>query len=417
MAAITPDDIAHYLKECYDGQTVSIQTPKDCTFYDLLKKNGNGGGESYPLPVNTSSGQGIGSKFSTAQSSAGAGNGYKFSLTWGRNFMVYRVTDEAIETAHGGNSSFVDTVDHEMETIMETYGLDNSRQLWGNGGAPLGTRASASTNVITLTSLQDAYNFHEGMTVTASADDGSLTSHTLRVGSTTVSSVDREAGTVTLASAAAITDFANSDKLFRAGTFQGNPATTGVKLFMGIQGWMPSSAPSSTLFFGVDRTNDTRLSGTRLPSAIATGSNAERIRKAAAFAFQTAGAKPRHCFVSPMQWEVLSIYLQQKGMSQIRVGNYTGTMGYDAMEMVTPNGRLAILSDRHCPETGAFLLNMDKLEFISVNGEHIKPLDRGGSAMLHVSDDAAWERRWMTLGNLANRDPGQHARCSLTAVS
>lgn len=417
MAAITPDDIAHYLKEVYDGQTVSIQTPKDNVFYDLLKKNPNGGGKYYPLPVNTASGQGIGSKFSTAQSSAGAGTGYEFLLTYGRQFMVYRITDEAIETADGGTASFVDTIDHEMDTLMETNGIDTSRQLWGNGGAPLGTRASISTNTVTLSNLQDAYNFHEGMTVVASANDGSSTSHTVRAGSTTVASVDREAGTVTLVSAAGITGFADSDKIFRAGSFQGNPSTTGVKLFMGIQGWLPASAPSSTAFFNVDRTNDTRLSGTRLPTAYLTGSNAERIRKTAAFAFTTAGAKPRHCFVSPMQWEVLSIYLQQKGMSEIKVGNYTGTMGYDAMEMKTPNGRIAILADRHCPDDSAFLLNMDKLEFISVNGPVLKPLDRGGSALLHVSDDAAWERRWMTLGNLANRDPGQHARCALQAVA
>lgn len=415
MASISVTDIQYYLKELYDGQTVATLVPKGNPLLDMMTKDTGGGGKYYPLPVNVNSAQGIGSKFSTAQSNATAGSGKEFLLTYGRNFMVYRIDEETIRTATGGNTSFESAIDGEMKRLMTTYGITLSRQVWGNGGSPIGRRASANTNVITLTNPADTYNFFVGMTVNASDVDGSGGSGTARVGSTTVASVDREAGTVTLVSAAGITDFADNDYLFRAGEFQGVSATTGVKLMTGMQGWVPSSV-TSTAFFGVDRTTDTRLAGTRLSTAQTQGSSIERVRRLCAFANTVADCEARHFFVSPMQLEVCSIILGQKGYSEITLSNSTGTFGYEGIEFRASYGRIKMIADRHCPDTLGLLVNMDEVKLVTV-GDMVDPLDRGGSELLHISDEAGWERRWITLGNVAVTNPGQHARCTLQAAA
>jgi hypothetical protein len=77
-----------------------------------------------------------------------------------------------------------------------------------------GQRASIASNTVTLTTVANAARFATGKTVFAGPnEDGS----SLRTGSTTISSINLTAGTLTLANASAILGFANGDYIFQQG--------------------------------------------------------------------------------------------------------------------------------------------------------------------------------------------------------
>ena len=77
--------------------------------------------------------------------------------------------------------------------------------------------------------------------------------------SITITGVDRDLGVLTFASTAAITGLTNADSIFANGDY--TAANDKLKC-SGLLDWIPSTTPSATTFFGVDRSTDpTRLAG------------------------------------------------------------------------------------------------------------------------------------------------------------
>ena len=135
-------------------------------------------------------------------SSAGA----VFELTQAHGYghaQLERLTVEMMKTNMG---AFLDEFQTAMDGLFEGMGEDIEGEFFGIGGGARGQRASISTNTVTLKNKWHVFNFHEGMTVRASAnEDGSSP----RTGRTTVSAVDYSAGTITLADASQLASFAN----------------------------------------------------------------------------------------------------------------------------------------------------------------------------------------------------------------
>src|SRR6185436_17484089 len=104
----------------------------------------------------------------------------------------------------------------EIDGLYETMGEMLSIHAWGNGGGSLARIATISTNDITIDKPEQAANLEPGMAVVASANDGSITTDSLRDNgdSTTVTVLNRATGAATLASAAAISGLAAGDFLF-----------------------------------------------------------------------------------------------------------------------------------------------------------------------------------------------------------
>lgn len=411
----TVTTLDYALKENYNDQNVESLTLQEQPFLDQLLKDETFSGDVKPYPVIYAGGQGIAATaFSTAQSNKTTASGEKWNITVGDLYGYTELGDKALEAARDSPGSFLDHTMTEIDELLGQLGNDLNLQFWGNGGAPFGQRSSISTNTVTLSSRFDVTNFEVGMTVVASAADGSGSSDALRSGSTTVASLDYEAGTVTLTSAAAITSFADSDYLFRAGSFAGDVSQTAI--VKGVQAWVPASAPGSTAFFGVDRTTSTKLSGYRLPTAANKGTLEERARKLATEIYTSFGTTPKKGWLHPRQWERMSQELSNNGHREITVKNAAGTFGYDALRMKSVYGDVSFCSDRHCPTTAMYLMDPKHVKCVSMR-KLVHPMNKDGLKMLRVNNAAAYEMRFVSYPQLCIQKPSAVGRATLTAVS
>lgn len=103
--------------------------------------------------------------------------------------------------------------------------------------------------MITLAQVEDISKFEVGQTLQARSG-GTARIFATGVSSALVIAVDRDAGTVTVDA----DNSGNTDTIVAGDTM--NVAGDYNAKVTGLAGWIPSSAPSSSLFFGVDRTVD-----------------------------------------------------------------------------------------------------------------------------------------------------------------
>jgi hypothetical protein len=231
-------------------------------------------------------------------------------------------------------------VDSGLDEIAKSLEIG----LWGSGSGSLGQRLSASTNVITLVNARDTRNFYKGQTVAACATE---TGGTLRVGTTTVASVDQDAGTVTLTLASSIASFADSDYLYTAGDYD-------LKI-KGFAAWLPLTAPSSASFFGVDRTaNMQALAGHRLNSA--TNTIEENIMQLTERIVDFGGS-PDTCFLSHTNFNTVSKSLGSK--IEYDGGGGTATMGFEGIRIATSAGIIKVSPAPYCPDNRLYVLQSD----------------------------------------------------------
>lgn len=412
MAGVNSTTLNPVFKEWYHGQRVNDLCFHTRPLLDLMPKEPGGGGKGDIIPTRIAQPNGFANAFSDAQTND-SGSTYKtFTLTYGYLYGVISFTDRALKEGAKDAHAFLKVKKDETDAMLNTQGNILAYQLWGNGGGAIGRRSSASTNVITLTNPQDVHNFEVGMSVSASSGDGSGAADALRTGSTTVASVDRSAGTVTLTSAAAINSFANNDYLFRKGIFSGD--VTQVSIMKGIQAWVPASAPSAAeSFFGVDRSVDDRLSGFR--SAV-TGQGVEGLlRETAAQHYARFDGQAEDGFLHPEYWERLARILQNQGVRLIDQKNERGNFGYKAIEQTCPYGTIKWKADRFCPVTTAFFLNLKKWKLQSIS-PLVHWMNEDGQMILRKGSAADYEMRSVSYGQPATNEPSGNARVTLPAL-
>lgn len=382
----------------------------------LLTKAGDTGmvGSSMPVPFIYSNPQGASASFANAQANATNVKPDQWLITAGDYYGVVEIGDKVLAASRTNVGAFLDNKIAETDGLYETCSEDLDIYLWGNGGQALGQRASISTNTVTLTNPETAANFEVGMTVVASAADGSTSTDTLRAGSTTVTAVDRGNGTITLASAAAITGFANSDYLFRQGDFFG---TTGTIVIKGVQCFVTATDTPMALWgvSAAQRLVDLqRYSGCRVPtSVISNKSFEERLRILGAYMAGRYKSNMQEMagFMHPEDWQVLETLMMARGT---RAAEDTSTQfGYMSISCVLGGKNVKIYPARNCPKGSFFLFNM-KDWWISSMLELLHPQNGDGFEMLRRDASTDYEYRLISYPLLANRAPKNSGRVSLT---
>ena len=153
----------------------------------------------------------------------------------------------------------------EIDGVMRSVGDSISRNLYRDGSGAIGrvNNSSFSTTALDLVTDMDSLNFEVGMVcqVAAAKSGGSVRSGTL-----TVNAVNRGAATNQITTSANLSTWssvAQNDYIYQSGDYDG--------ALTGLEGWLPATAPSSTAFFGQDRTADiSRLSGQRYDGSSGT---------------------------------------------------------------------------------------------------------------------------------------------------
>jgi len=406
------------LKERYLGSGIveKLTYPKN-PFLAMLQKKGDTGfvGFDLPVPLFYSNPQGLGGNFTAAQTNVSNTKSDRWVITAGDYYGVVHIGDKVFELSRSNQGAFLDNKRAEIDGLYTQAGDNMSKYMWGNGGGSLGRRQSISSNTVTLATVADACNFEVGMTVVASAADGSISTDALRGGTpTTVTGVNRSDGTVTLAAAANITSFADGDYLFREGDFFG---TTGTIVVKGAQCFVTATNVPMDLWGISSATRQTdleRFSGCRVSANEIAGKTYEE-RILLLIAKMTGAYKaeaPTAGFVHPETFVKFATLLSARGIRPLEDKNTQ--FGFMKIDVITSDGVLPIYTDRHCPKDEFFGFKMDNWGLSSV-GELFHPQSVDGSSgdLLRRASSTDFEFRLLSYPALYCNAPKNNGRVPL----
>jgi hypothetical protein len=408
------------LKERYlNSNLIEKLTYPSNTLLSMLTKKGDEGfvGFQLPVPIVTGNPQGLSGTFTTAQTNNTNIVASQWAINAGDYFGVVLIGDKVFKLSRSNQGAYLENKRTEIDGLYEQAGDNMSKYAWGNGGGALGRRASINSNTVTLANPADACNFEVGMLVVASANDGSVSTDSLRGGtSTSVTGVNRALGTVTLSNAAAITTFSDGDYLFREGDFFG---TTGNIVLKGVQCFITATDVPMDLWGITSATRITdlqRYSGCRVnPDEIAGKTYEERIQYL--FALMTGRYKskaPTAGFLHPEDFQALSTLLSARGIRPLEDKNTQ--FGFMKIDIMTPAGAVPIYTDRHCPKGEFFALRMEDW-WISSVGELFSPqsVDGNSGDLLRRATSTDFEFRLISYPALVNRAPKNSGRVPLVS--
>lgn len=393
MAGQTSDVIDILSRDYHPKKLISLALQK-APLTSYFPKSENGQGEIAVMRYHAWNAGGSGATVPQAIATE-TNDGYKkATFDWRLHYTSYALGNPAIKRSQG-SEQLVDVLQMGMKSTMARHGNNLETFLFGEGNGKLGQRASISGNVITLVNPNDAWNFQVGQELIADdTNDGSSP----RVGSTTVTTVNKSAGKVTVANAAAITAFADSDFLFLK-TQIGATAP-------GLAAIIPPVAPTAgDNFGGLDRSvapdelAGWRFSGTSgarqtetLISALSYGSNF--------------GGKQDTVFMSTSRLNTLIleqvdkvVYGEMKD-EEFKISRRT-------VVIQGPDGLVHCVGSPKCPDAYAWALERETWNLNSVGEPLISNALRTGKLVDSETDDNV-RFRWRSQYALLQSLPGHN---------
>lgn len=390
--ASTLTSVSYIYKTTYAsgiGQVAKRRHP----LFSMLTTTGGFTGNNFTYPMRYGNPASVSGSFANAQTYVSASKGLQFAATRKKKYGDITLDGEAL-MACDSKGSFLDLVTLETDAVITEHIDRLAFDLYRNGTGQRGQRASASTNVITLSDADTARNFKINMQVIASANaDGSSP----RTGSTSVAAVSLSAGTITLTSAAGITSFADNDYLFAIGD-----PTTCVE---GLESLTPLTAPSvSESFRGVDRSVFPELlAGSRINDTTTT---IEENLGLAAVYVDAAGGKLDSAMLNPIRFYQVARRLGAKVEYDGAGGQ--ADYGFERILVHTAAGTLKVYADPDCP-TNRGRLFLSESHYYRTLGEQVHIIMDDGQPNLRQTDQDGIEARTRSMGNYIQTDTRNHA--------
>jgi hypothetical protein len=378
MADVTLTTVDAFMKELYSGDKPMNVATQNKPLLEWIPKKDGFVGDLLVVPLSYANGAGRAGVFADAQANAAGGKHVKWQLTRAHDYAVLTIDAETMKASKNNIGAFVEARKVEVDGMLDELGRSAALSLYRTKYGVLGRRASLAGDIVTLETAADARNFYVGMHVEAMTDEVATA---LRVGSTTVAGVDRNAGTVTLTSAAAIAAFANNDYLIQKGD-----ADTGVgNKFSGLAEWLPLSAPGATTFFGVNRSVDTvRLGGERLDNT--AGSIYENaLTICERIAINGGAGSDVALFLNHENYSNLCKELSAKVMYM--GGGKTADVGFEGVKFHTSLGVVQAIPDAFCPANRAYVLKKSTWRLYHLEGFPHIVQDDGLMALRQASSD------------------------------
>ena len=314
-------------------------------------------------------------------------------------YAVAQLSGTAVDNAKSSEGATIKLLTEAMDGAYISAYEDQAEQLMGNGGGARGqvNNSSVATTVLTLVNAGDAVKWVPGAVVQAASTDG--TSGSVRAGTLTVAGVDYQAGTITMTGnlSTGIPAIAQNDYLFMIGDFG-----TG---FPGLGAWNPYTAPTSTLFYGQDRTkNLVGLSGWRFTG---NGAAYENTLTTAFARMCSIGARPDRCYMNPIDWAQFAntqsnkVYIDKAKTPSMN----TPELSFESLTMMSPKGPVKIMADITVPQGYARIVELKHLTLRS-NGKLCRPANNwiGNIWMPSFTDDII-QARLVTRSFLVCREP------------
>jgi len=394
------------LKELYDGQVVENLVYADNPFLAMVPKKTDFGGKYKPIPIITGVSQGRSSTFSNAQGNQTPVQMESFLLTRASDYSIATIDNQTMMASRTDKMAFLEGSKLVIDGAIRSLTNSLASALFRSGTGSIGQLSgNPSTGVCTLTNAADIVQFEVGMTLQANATDGG----TPRAALGYIIAVNRTAGTLTV-SATAVGGSAGSPSGWASGDYLLVQGDVNAKI-KGLAAWIPSTAPGSTAFFGVDRSVDvTRLGGVRYDGS------AQSIEEAlidGSSLLAREGGKPDCAIVTFASYAALEKslgskvqYVDLKGPAEIA---FRGIMVNGA------NSMIKVFPDRNQLAQTAHLLQMNTWALESL-GDAPQILRYGdGLEMLRVYNADAGEVRCGYYAQLRTNAPGWNAYVGLGA--
>lgn len=343
-------NFAAMMKTLYSRDKIENLTYKDNPLLAMMAKDENFYGDSKKIPLIYEDSQNRSATFSDAQAGTTNMKSVAFFITRAKDYSIATVDAETMLASQNDAGAFVQALTQAVDSAIHSIVRSLAISMYRNGSGSIGQcNANATSTTLQLKNINDVTNFAVGNELKFSTADGS---GSLKSGQVTVTHVNRDSGALTVDALSAIdggTGVAADDYIFILGDHAAK--------IKGLQAWVPASAPSSTSFFGVDRSVDvTRLGGIRVD---ARGmSREEGIIKAITRAARE-GASPSHLFVNYSIWNELVLELGSKVQyidEVVKSGN--AVFSFRGVQVNGPKGPVKVVPDQNCPSDYGFLLDL-----------------------------------------------------------
>lgn len=394
-----PTSGAAFLKKFYSPDVVINTISKNASrLLNLIKHHTDGAGKSYSMLTVVGDNPSGSASFAEAQERGqnAQSSGYQFEVDWCDDYQAPSVSKGQIARTRNLKGGWIPVLRHEIDSVLRYSGHRRSVALYTTGYGELATVTNAvgAGTTITLgnprTGVADrsmAFRFVPKMKLVFSA---SISANLLRAGqSNIVAKVNYSAGTIDMDAALnTIAGLAINDVIFTKGDRQDSATPTRLRP-AGLPAWVPTTAPSATLFFNVDRTENSFLYGWIIDGTPTGKSLSQCLVEAANLCSTVGNAERMVAVVSVDKFIELSAAQEDKQYTMI---TGRGGTGYKALLVYADGVELPVISDKYCPNSEAYVLDPKAVDHPSM-GQAPHMDDEDGNAVLRQSSDAGIEAR------------------------
>lgn len=379
------------LKQHYVPFTVKNMVYNDAPFHALLPKYEKFGGENLPIPLLYGNPQGRAANFVDAQNQKSSSRGVKFVLTRDHDYSLANIDNETIEASMGDSDAFMEAATTEIDGAIHSGARSLQIAEFRNGSGSIGVVGSISGNNLTLADPETVVNFEVGQTLGASATDGG----TQLTGTVQITNIDRDNGILISSSGwTGITSLAATNFLFVNGDLNSK--------ISGLDAWLPLSTPTSTAFFGVDRTQDsTRLGGCRLTRV---GAPIEDALIDLSARIGREGGKVNYCLLNTTNYAALEKALGSK-VAYVSPKAFDAEVYFQGMKIMGNKGPITVIADPNMFSDRAYMIQLDTWKLYSL-GQAPKILQTDGMKFLRTSNADAVEVRVGYYAQMGCQAPG-----------
>lgn len=402
--ALNIDNFDAVLKQHYTRERIIDMVYPDHALLALMPKFTGFGGRNLPIVVTYGHPQGRSATFATAQANKGNSSTVDFVLTRKKDYSIVSIDGETIEASRGDANAFLEAVTFEIDNGIESLRRSMGTAIYRNGSGALGQVGSMTNKVLTLKNIKDVVNFEVGMEICAADNETSGSLHDSG-DAITLTAIDRDLGTLTSdENWSEISGIGNDDYLFVDGDRNSKMS--------GVLAWIPTTAPDSTSFYGVDRSVEVvRLGGVRYDGSDDTID--EALVKGASKGAKN-GGKMSHCFISHDDYLRLELQLGPKvRYTDIEVPDTQ--IGFRGISLSYPGGMMKVIPDIDCPDGRAFALDLDTWKLNSLGDAPHVLMHDGKRTQREASSDGI-EVRVGFYGNVGCKAPGHNVNITLPSA-
>lgn len=386
------------LKQYYSKEKIESLTYANRPLFALIDKKKDFFGDVYKIPQKLTNPQGRSAVIGSAITNKTSTSYVAFLLERVKDYAIGSISTENMLASQNNAGAFLQLAIAEIDNTIDTLTRSVAMKLYLDGSGTLGVVKTAgvdySAKTITLASSEDVVHFEVGQKIEVFAPGGtSARAFVDSIKQATIDGVDRDAGVLTFDTFGANHSIVAGDEICVVG--DRNLAVSG------LAAWLPGTAPSgSDDFFGVDRSVDpSRLAGIRksyvgVPIEEAVIDMARKIGRE--------GGEPTHLFLSFDKYAALEKSLGTKVMfTSLKVGE----VSFQAMQINSPKGVIAVVADQDCPSDRGYMLDLKHWSLYSL-GEPVRILDQDGNKWLRESTEDAMQVRVGFYGNVGCRKVG-----------